>query len=102
MLTVTTESISFTHDYGWFKTSQEAHPFDNLGIGFDQVKDTDGFSKGKMMFWNYADDEKEAELIYETTVLIDKESVDELKMRIEELFEDEDLGKVFLVPFSSN
>lgn len=101
-LIINTSSISYSHDYGWFKTNLETIEFNALGITLDQMR-LDGKSYlGQVHFTGYDKDTKVPEIIYSTTIFLNMNQIQELQIGISSLFKKEYFEDRGFIPFSLN
>ncbi|RMD95814.1 MAG: hypothetical protein D6816_19805, partial [Bacteroidetes bacterium] len=52
-LIVNTKSISWSYDYGFFKTNLQTVKYDTLGTGYAKVRGDDDEELGRLLFFNY-------------------------------------------------
>jgi hypothetical protein len=101
-LIVNSKSVSWSYDYGFFRTNKKTYKFDRLGTGFESVRGTLDNELGKLVFYNYREEDNLPELIHETTLLLQRKDIEELDDLIRDIFTDEFLDSGGYVPFSAN
>lgn len=101
-LIVNTKSISWSYDYGFFKTNLQTVKYHRLGTGYEKVKGDDDKEVGKLIFYNYREEDNLPEFIHQTTILLNKKEIEKFDKEISDVFANEFLNKNGFVPFSIN
>lgn len=101
-LIVNTKTISYHYNYGLFKTHMKTMGFHRLALGFEPEQSDKGHKKGNLIFYNYREDTGLPEVIHATTVLLEKEKIEELDSEIRRLFEKEYIETSPFMDFSLN
>lgn len=101
-LIVNTKSISWSYDYGFFKTNLQTVKHFRLGTGYEKVRGNDENEVGKLIFYNYREEDNLPEIIHQTTVLLNKKEIAKFDKEISEVFANEFLNENGFVPFSMN
>lgn len=101
-LTINTKIVSAYYDYGFITTNPKVVNFQILGTGYEKVSEDNKGELGKLLLYNYRDEDDLPELIYETTILIDKEEIEALDSQITALFERTYLRKHGFIGYSLN
>lgn len=101
-LIVNTKTISWSYDYGFFKTNLQTVKYNRLGTGFEKVRENNKEELGKLIFYNYREEDNLPEFIHQTTILLNKEEIEKFDKEISDVFANEFLNKNGFVPFSIN
>ena len=101
-LIINTNSISYSHDYGWFKTNLETIEFTALGVTLDEMRLDGKDYLGQLHFTVYDNKNRLPEVIYSTTVFLNMIQIVELQAGIASLFKMEYLEERGFIPFSLN
>lgn len=101
-LIVNTKSISWSYYYGFFKTNLETVKYDRLGTGYEKVRGENEEEVGRLIFYNFREEDNLPELIHQTTVLLNKDEIKEFDNKISDIFANEFLNKNGFIPFSTN
>ena len=102
LLIVNTKTISYHYNYGLFKTNMKTLNFNSLALGFEPEQSDKGHQKGNLVFYNYREDTGLPEVLHATTVLLEKEKIEELDLEIRRLFEKELIETSPFLDFSLN
>jgi len=101
-LIVNTKCISWSYDYGFFKTNLKTIKFDRLGTGYEKVMENDKGEVGKLILYNYSRENNLPQPIHQTTVLLNKDEITEFDIQIRNVFENDFFDKNGFIPFSLN
>jgi len=101
-LIVSSKSISWSYDYGILKTNLKTLKFNRLGIGFEKVNSINDKELGKLLLFNYNEENNLPELIHETTVLISLDELKKFESKINEVFAGELQDENGFIPYSLN
>jgi len=101
-LIVNTKSISWVYDYGFFRTNTKTVKYDRLGTGFERIRGLENEELGRLVFYNYREEDNLPEFIHQTTVLLKKEEINEFDKQISNVFENEFSYKNGFIAFSEN
>lgn len=101
-LIVNSKSISWSYNYGFFKTKLETVKYDRLGTGYEIIRGKNENEVGKLIFYNFRAEDDLPELIHQTTVLLNKDEIEEFDNQISEVFANEFLNKNGFIRFSEN
>lgn len=101
-LIVNSKSVSWSYDYGFFRTNRQTVNYHMLATDYEKIRDQDGVEVGKLIFVNYREEDDLPEIIHQTTVLLSKYEIAELEREIGELLSNELFDKNGIVPFSLN
>ena len=85
-LIVNTKSISYKYDYGVIQTNLKTIPFTKLGFGYEFVREYDGIEKGRLVFYNYREQDDLPEVIHQTSIIVDKAEIEKIESEISNLF----------------
>lgn len=100
---INTKSISWQYDYGFVQTNLETFKYHILGTGFEKLGQRDnGDELGRLIFYNYREEDNLPEVIHSTTILLTKEEIEILDEKIISLFAGEFLNRNGFIPFSEN
>ncbi len=98
---VNTKSISYNRSYGLIETNVKIIKISRLGLSYQKVRFLDDAEHGKIVFFNY-DENNNPINVFETTILMRKEKIDEIFNLINEIFKNEMYEKYNIVPFTEN
>lgn len=101
-LIINTKSISYSYDYGWFKTKMETIEFVTLGVSLDEMRLDGKEYLGQLYFTAYDKNTQVPEVIHSTTVFLDMHQILELQLGISSLFEQSLYQERGFIPFSLN
>ena len=101
-LIVNTKTISWSYDYGFYKTNFITASHDRLGTGYEKIRRENGEELGRLVFFNYKNEDNLPEVMHHTTVLLKKEDIDWFDSHVSKVFENEFNHKRGFVPFSDN
>lgn len=102
VLIVNAKSISWSYDYGFFKTNLLTVKFDCLGSGYVKVMGNGEEEVGNLVFYNYRQEDNLPEFIHQTTILLNKKDIEKFDKEISDIFANEFLDKNGFIPFSLN
>ena len=97
-ISISTETIKYSYDYGFFSTKEKIIHFENLSTGFDCREDE---THGKVYFYNLDGNKQQMEVFSTTVVLMlsDLQKIDEL---LDEIFTNKFLEQNRFIPFTLN
>ena len=101
-LIVNSKSISWSYDYGFFKTNLQTVKFNRLGTGYEKIKGDNEEEVGKLIFYNYREEDNLPEYIHQTTILLNKSEIEKFDEAILSVFENEFFNEKGFIPFSIN
>ncbi len=101
-LIVNTKTISWSYDYGFFRTNLNTVKYYRLGTGYEKVRGDEKDEVGRLVFYNYRETDNLPEIIHQTTVLINKAELKEFDKSITAIFRNEFLNENGFIPFSEN
>ena len=101
-IVINTKSISWSYDYGFYKTKLHTLKYDRLGTGYERIREVDGVELGRLIFCNYNIEDNLPEHIHNTTVLLDMKEIEEINNQIDIVFKTEFLEESNFIPFSDN
>lgn len=101
-LIVNKKSVSWSYDYGIIKTNLNIEVFDKLSIGYEKVITIENEENGRLIFYNYDNENDLPVIIHQTTALLSKSDIELLNDQIFELFSSEFNGESRFIPFSDN
>ena len=101
-LVINTKTVSYCYDYGVIKTNLKTVHYNKLGTGFVSCRVVDGVEFGNLKFYNYRKEDNLPDIIHQTSVLIDVQSINELYMLILQVYENEFFEKNNFIGFSIN
>ncbi len=82
---INTKSLSFSRTYGIVKTKEKVIPFRELSVNYERIRFFDGVEHGRLIFFDY-DELNNPVDIFQTTVLISKNKIDEILQQLENLY----------------
>ena len=98
---VNDKTISYQFDYGFYRTNLKTFHFNRLGTGYEYVRDFDNEPEGKFLFFDY-DKDKIPHLIFNSTILMNEESISRIDEKIVEVFVNELNLEYNFIPYSQN
>lgn len=101
-LIVNTKSVSWSYNYGFYKTNLKTIVYNQLATDYEAMRGEDDEEIGRLIFINYREQDNLPEVIHQTTVLISKNDIAEIDEMISDLFVDEFLNTKKFTPFSLN
>ncbi len=101
-LIVNTKSISWSYNYGIFKTNVNTEIYNRLSLGYEKVITIDNIEMGRLIFYNYRQEDNLPEVIHQTTALLSSSDIKRLSDNIKELFISEFNWENGFIPFSEN
>ncbi|HMR89290.1 MAG TPA: hypothetical protein PKD51_14110 [Saprospiraceae bacterium] len=101
-LIVNKKSVSWSYDYGIIKTNLNIEVYDKLSIGYEKVMTIDNEENGRLIFYNYNNENDLPMIIHQTTALLAKSDIELLNDKILELFSSEFNEESRFLPFSNN
>ncbi len=99
---INSKSISWSYDYGFFKTNMETVTFDRLSTNFEHVRQTGNVDIGRLLFINYRAEDNLPEILHQTTALLSKSDIEYFDNQISKIFISEFLDDYGFIPFSNN
>lgn len=99
---INSKSISWSYDYGFFKTNLETIKIDRLGLGYEKVRTNDIEEIGRLLFYNYRAKDNLPEMVHQTTVLLSLNDIKEFSNQIDKIYENEFFNENGFIPFSLN
>lgn len=88
-LIVNTKSISWSYNYGFFKTKLKTITYNKLNIDYEKVNGAFKNETGRLLFYDYSKTNPLPKLIHKTTVLLSKSDVQEFDQMIMKVFAQE-------------
>jgi len=101
-LIVNTKSISWSYDYGFYKTNLKTVNYNRLGTGYERIRFARGVEIGRLVFFNYRIEDNLPEFMHHTSVLISKEDLRKIEDQIMNVFDNEFNYKNGFIAFSDN
>jgi len=101
-LIITKKSLSFSYDYGLFQTNLKTFEHNRLGLAFEEVRKSDCQSIGRLMFIRYDEKTDLPETIYQTTILLSMEHLEEIEVAIGDLYQQQLNEEFSFYPTSLN
>ena len=99
---INTKLVQHSYDYGLIRTNPKVKHFHRLVTGYEKVRIEDGQERGKLLFYNYRNEDDLPEMIFETTILIEKEEIEAIEKQIDGLFSKELFRKNDFIGYSLN
>ena len=72
---INTKSVSWSYNYGFIKTNLNTVKFDRLATRYERIRDENEKELGRLIFYNYRNEDNLPEVIHQTTVLVTKEDI---------------------------
>jgi len=101
-LIVNTKSISWSYDYGFFRTNIKTVKYNRLGTGYEKIRGQNEEEVGKLIFYNFREEDNLPEFIHQTTVLLNKSEIEEFNNQISNIFINDFYNSNGFIPFSLN
>ncbi len=101
-LIINTATISYSHDYGWFKTNLETIEFNALSVDLDEIRLDGKKYLGQLYFFDFDEKTKLPEMIHSTTAFLTMDQILEVQLGIASLFETSFNEERGFIPFSLN
>ncbi len=102
VLIVNTKSISWSYDYGFFKTNLKTVKYHRLGTAYDKVRGEKEEEVGRLTFYNFREEDNLLEFIHQTTILLSREDIQNIDRQISDIFTNDFLNQNGFIPFSAN
>ncbi|MBP6399138.1 MAG: hypothetical protein KBF57_10910 [Saprospiraceae bacterium] len=101
-LIVNTTSVSWSYNYGIIRTNVNTEIYNRLGIGYEKVITIDNIEMGRLIFYNYRQEDNLPEIIHQTTALLSSSDIKKLSDSIQDIFISEFNLENNFIPFSQN
>ncbi len=101
-LIVNTKSVSWSYNYGIIRTNVNTEIYNRLGIGYEKVITIDNIEMGRLIFYNYRQEDNLPEIIHQTTALLSSSDIKKLSDSIQDIFISEFNLENNFIPFSQN
>lgn len=101
-LIINTATISYSHDYGWFKTNLETIEFNSLSVDLDEMRLDGKQYLGQLYFIDFDPKTKLPEIIHSTTAFFTMDQILEIQVGIASLFETSFNEERGFIPYSLN
>lgn len=101
-LIINTKSISYSRDFGIYKTNLKTLNYKRLGTGFENTRTFENIKYGNLVFVKYNDENDLPEQIYSTSVVLNFESLEKIDQEISKIYEAKMDEEFDFHPFSLN